>query len=89
MVSRVRVRDAMNYSHQFDVTQSNVTLFGVPPFGGMVSQMANQNALTIEQLAAESGMTVRNIRAHRARGLLPAPRCTSASATTGPSTSRG
>jgi DNA-binding transcriptional MerR regulator len=31
------------------------------------------SALTIEQLAAESGMTVRNIRAHRARGLLPAP----------------
>jgi DNA-binding transcriptional MerR regulator len=29
--------------------------------------------LTIEQLAAETGMTVRNIRAHRARGLLPAP----------------
>ncbi len=29
--------------------------------------------LTIEQLAGESGMTVRNIRAHRARGLLPAP----------------
>lgn len=31
------------------------------------------HVLTIEQLAAESGMTVRNIRAHRARGLLPAP----------------
>jgi DNA-binding transcriptional MerR regulator len=31
------------------------------------------STLTIEQLAAESGMTVRNIRAHRARGLLPAP----------------
>jgi DNA-binding transcriptional MerR regulator len=30
-------------------------------------------SLTIEQLAAESGMTVRNIRAHRARGLLPPP----------------
>jgi DNA-binding transcriptional MerR regulator len=29
--------------------------------------------LTIEQLSSESGMTVRNIRAHRARGLLPAP----------------
>lgn len=29
--------------------------------------------LTIEQLAAESGMSVRNIRAHQARGLLPAP----------------
>jgi len=32
-----------------------------------------EHTLTIEQLAAESGMTVRNIRAHRARGLLPAP----------------
>jgi DNA-binding transcriptional MerR regulator len=32
-----------------------------------------QHELTIEQLAAESGMTVRNIRSHRARGLLPAP----------------
>ena len=31
------------------------------------------NELTIEELAAQSGMTVRNIRAHRARGLLPAP----------------
>lgn len=32
-----------------------------------------ESTLTIEQLAAQSGMTVRNIRAHRARGLLPAP----------------
>src|SRR6476659_992238 len=31
------------------------------------------NDLTIEELAARSGMTVRNIRSHRARGLLPAP----------------
>jgi DNA-binding transcriptional MerR regulator len=31
------------------------------------------NDLTIEQLAAKTGMTVRNIRSHRARGLLPAP----------------
>lgn len=29
--------------------------------------------LTIEQLAAETGMSVRNIRAHQARGLLPPP----------------
>jgi DNA-binding transcriptional MerR regulator len=35
--------------------------------------VTNTAALTIEQLASESGMTVRNIRAHRARGLLPAP----------------
>lgn len=34
---------------------------------------SGDHLLTIEQLAAESGMTVRNIRAHRARGLLPAP----------------
>jgi DNA-binding transcriptional MerR regulator len=34
---------------------------------------SHENRLTIEQLAAESGMTVRNIRSHRARGLLPAP----------------
>jgi DNA-binding transcriptional MerR regulator len=31
------------------------------------------NTLTIEQLAAQTGMTVRNIRAHQARGLLAAP----------------
>src|SRR3954451_11027894 len=30
-------------------------------------------ALTIEELSARTGMTVRNIRSHRARGLLPAP----------------
>jgi DNA-binding transcriptional MerR regulator len=30
--------------------------------------------LTIDQLAQRSGMTVRNIRAHQARGLVPAPR---------------
>ena len=31
------------------------------------------NQLTIEQLAAQSGMSVRNIRAHQARGLLSPP----------------
>lgn len=29
--------------------------------------------MTIEQLSARSGITVRNLRSHRARGLLPAP----------------
>src|SRR3954447_18555405 len=29
--------------------------------------------LTIDELARETGMTVRNIRAHQSRGLLPAP----------------
>ncbi|HEV3055931.1 MAG TPA: helix-turn-helix domain-containing protein, partial [Solirubrobacteraceae bacterium] len=31
------------------------------------------NTLTIEQLAAETGMSVRNIRSHQARGLLAPP----------------
>jgi DNA-binding transcriptional MerR regulator len=42
-------------------------------FGDNLGSVPTANFLTIEQLAAESGMTVRNIRAHRARGLLPAP----------------
>jgi DNA-binding transcriptional MerR regulator len=33
----------------------------------------SRNQLTIEQLAAESGMSVRNIRSHQARGLLAPP----------------
>ena len=41
-----------------------VTPFDVTSFAQM---------LTIEQLAAQSGMTVRNIRAHQAKGLLPPP----------------
>src|ERR1700750_2975312 len=32
-----------------------------------------ENDLTIEQLAAQTGMSVRNIRAHQARGLLAPP----------------
>lgn len=32
-----------------------------------------EHSLTIEELSAETGMTVRNIRSHRARGLLPPP----------------
>ena len=35
--------------------------------------MAVSEQLTIEQLAAASGMTVRNIREHQTRGLLPPP----------------
>ena len=39
----------------------------------MPTQDAPTHDLTVEQLAAQSGMTVRNIRSHRARGLLPPP----------------
>ena len=38
-----------------------------------MASLQEENQLTIEQLAAESGMTVRNIRAHQARGLLAPP----------------
>ena len=34
---------------------------------------SERELLTIEQLAEETGMTVRNIRAHQAKGLLPPP----------------
>src|SRR5204862_7838664 len=38
---------------------------------GPVAEGAEQ--LTIDQLARETGMTVRNVRAHQSRGLLPPP----------------
>jgi len=40
--------------------------------------------LTIDQLAARTGLTVRNIRAHVTRGLLPAPRMQGRTAFYGP-----
>ena len=40
---------------------------------GRPAEGAELNQLTIEQLAAETGMSVRNIRSHQARGLLPPP----------------
>lgn len=40
---------------------------------GQYDAGGSPNQLTIEQLAAKSGMTVRNIRAHQARGLLSPP----------------
>jgi DNA-binding transcriptional MerR regulator len=35
--------------------------------------MAEEHELTIDELARETGMTVRNLRAHQSRGLLPPP----------------
>jgi DNA-binding transcriptional MerR regulator len=43
------------------------------PDSATADEAEHENGLTIEQLSAQSGMTVRNIRSHRARGLLPAP----------------
>ncbi len=39
----------------------------------VASNGAQPTHMTIEQLSARSGITVRNIRSHRARGLLPPP----------------
>jgi DNA-binding transcriptional MerR regulator len=39
-----------------------------------VTQERDQSSLTIDELSRRTGMTVRNIRAHQSRGLLPAPR---------------
>lgn len=43
------------------------------PGEGAEQATPGENNLTVEQLAAETGQSVRNIRAHQARGLLPAP----------------
>ena len=39
----------------------------------MTSTSDAESRLTIDQLAQRTGMTVRNIRAHQSRGLLPPP----------------
>src|SRR5688572_16280620 len=40
---------------------------------GSTAEAKTPDRLTIEQLAHETGMTVRNIRAHQSRRLLPPP----------------
>jgi DNA-binding transcriptional MerR regulator len=39
----------------------------------MTAKQTARSSLTIEELATETGMTARNIRAHQSRGLLPPP----------------
>jgi DNA-binding transcriptional MerR regulator len=56
------------------LTQNSHAVSSAEPGGiEMDVDRGGESTLTIEQLAAESGMTVRNIRAHRARGLLDPP----------------
>src|SRR3954454_13779205 len=42
-------------------------------YPGTISAMPPEAGLTIDQLAQKTGMTVRNLRAHQSRGLLPPP----------------
>src|SRR4051794_21278925 len=46
---------------------------GCPSILGRVSDVTEAAELTIDELAQRTGMTVRNIRAHQSRGLLPPP----------------
>jgi DNA-binding transcriptional MerR regulator len=50
----------------------DVTSFAVTVYAGTLTVMADE-LLTIEQLATQTGMSVRNLRSHRTAGLLPAP----------------
>src|SRR3954447_24993523 len=52
-----------------DVTSFAVTVYDatIPP------AVADEELLTIEQLATATGMSVRNLRSHRTAGLLPPP----------------
>src|SRR5262245_59065102 len=51
-----------------NVSSFDVTLCDVTPTDGTLN-----GVLTIDQLAQETGMSVRNVRSHHARGLLPPP----------------
>src|ERR1700716_2307154 len=48
-------------------------MIGPVASASQLNDSGSPNHLTVEQLAAESGMSVRNIRAHQARGLLSPP----------------
>ena len=48
-------------------------MIGAVSSAPQIEESDSPNQLTVEQLAAQSGMSVRNIRAHQARGLLSPP----------------
>lgn len=56
-----------------DVNRSYDVPMAVGNVGARTENVEYVNVLTIEQLAAASGMSVRNIRSHQARGLLAPP----------------
>ncbi len=53
------------------------------------SKKTPDGKMTIGELARRTGMTIRNIRAHQTRGLLPPPEVQAAPATTTSPTSPG
>src|SRR5439155_13943637 len=49
------------------------TPFAVTVVAATLADVPDDDLLTIEQLAIETGMSVRNLRSHRTAGLLPPP----------------
>src|SRR4051795_3140534 len=64
-----RYMDRCNIARRKMAVVSEVT----EPDGAQTARISGTADLTIDQLAQRTGMTVRNVRAHQSRGLLPAP----------------
>ena len=60
-------------AHRIGQAAAPPALIGGVSSATRFEESESPNQLTIEQLAAQSGMSVRNIRAHQARGLLDPP----------------
>src|SRR5919197_1836739 len=58
----------MAHSRMYDALMAETTQKGARENGAGADA-----SMTIDQLARETGMTVRNIRAHQSRGLVPPP----------------
>src|ERR671930_2058730 len=58
----------MAHSRKYDALVTSITQQGAQGNGA-----GAQASLTIDELARRTGMTVRNIRAHQSRGLVPPP----------------
>src|SRR5881409_2365094 len=63
----------MSHMSMYDGAVTDVTEERAEGRGAGVEAESGEAALTIDELAQRTGMTVRNIRAHQSRGLLPPP----------------
>src|SRR5947207_11188959 len=59
----------MAHSRRYDLVVTGITQEGARGNGA-----GAEASMTIDELARRTGMTVRNIRAHQSRGLVPPPR---------------
>src|SRR5881409_625525 len=63
----------MSHMSMYDGAVTDVTEERAEGRGAGVEAESGEAAMTIDELAQRTGMTVRNIRAHQSRGLLPPP----------------